>query len=295
MAINLNKGPKLGQYFYIENGVEYGPIELSDLLTKINKDTLIFYNGISWTKASETDDLKKYFIQVVEDSTHSKHSNSVKRGKSGFGIYLFGLLFFLLIGAWWFISNHNQKQREEKYLSDLNEVREKYIRDSMDIEHRKIENSIQLDSISIAINSKLDSIRFNENISEFVDESPIILDLMKNYYQDIENNQMNANTYFSENVDRFINARNTNPDKINDYFKRFKDYSNSSALINDTSFHFQSLSNGIKYYQYTVSLTIFRPRRNQFQYCDVDIEIGIDSSNKIKKYIEKQVKNLKYE
>ena len=54
MALNFNKGGKSGKYFYLdEEGVDYGPFEISELLEKIDRDTLVYFKGINWTKASE--------------------------------------------------------------------------------------------------------------------------------------------------------------------------------------------------------------------------------------------------
>ena len=62
MSIKINKGGDLGKYFYSKDDVIYGPIKLDELLQRVDENTLVFYNGIDWTKASELPELKK-FIQ----------------------------------------------------------------------------------------------------------------------------------------------------------------------------------------------------------------------------------------
>jgi hypothetical protein len=61
MALNLNKGCKLGKYFYQKDKVTYGPIPLEDLLERINKDTLVYCEGRAWSKAADVPELKGFF------------------------------------------------------------------------------------------------------------------------------------------------------------------------------------------------------------------------------------------
>ena len=81
MALNFNKGGKSGKYFYLdEEGVDYGPFEISELLEKIDRDTLVYFKGINWTKASEIPELKRYFpeeVKVVEKVIEDNPNSSI--------------------------------------------------------------------------------------------------------------------------------------------------------------------------------------------------------------------------
>jgi len=61
MAIQLGKKEDQIQYYYSIDGKQFGPYELSILLTKIDDSTLIWREGIEWTNASNVQELKKFF------------------------------------------------------------------------------------------------------------------------------------------------------------------------------------------------------------------------------------------
>jgi hypothetical protein len=64
MSIKINKGGDLGKYFYSKDDVIYGPIKLDELLQRVDENTLVFYDGIDWTKASELPELKKFIHET---------------------------------------------------------------------------------------------------------------------------------------------------------------------------------------------------------------------------------------
>ena len=61
MALNINKGSKLGKYYYQKNGNTFGPITIDELLERVDADTLVYCEGISWLKAKEVPELIKFF------------------------------------------------------------------------------------------------------------------------------------------------------------------------------------------------------------------------------------------
>jgi hypothetical protein len=61
MGLNINKGSKLGKYYYQKEGVTYGPITLDELLEKVDGETLVYYDGISWTRAKDIPEISKFF------------------------------------------------------------------------------------------------------------------------------------------------------------------------------------------------------------------------------------------
>lgn len=52
---------KVKEYFYLENNQSVGPLSLVELLTNIDRETMVWYDGIEWTIAGEIDELKFFF------------------------------------------------------------------------------------------------------------------------------------------------------------------------------------------------------------------------------------------
>lgn len=76
MAIDLNKDKNELKYYYSENGATLGPYSLSQLLVKIDPETLVYREGIEWTNAKDIDELKKFFKeqQVKEgNASNTRH------------------------------------------------------------------------------------------------------------------------------------------------------------------------------------------------------------------------------
>ena len=78
MAINTNKSSASYEYYCLINEVQYGPYDVATLISKIDRDTLVWREGIEWIKASEVMELKKFFpepiIKIIEKE-NSKSSN----------------------------------------------------------------------------------------------------------------------------------------------------------------------------------------------------------------------------
>ena len=79
MAININKTSAAHEYYCLINEVQYGPYDVATLITKIDRNTLVWREGIEWIKASEVMELKKFFpepvIKVIEKEIIAKTSN----------------------------------------------------------------------------------------------------------------------------------------------------------------------------------------------------------------------------
>lgn len=108
MAIDLNKDKSELKYYYSENGATLGPLELSQLLEKIEADTLVYREGIDWTNAKDVEELTKFFISKANnpaDKTAESYNNIKKINRFS----LVGILsVFLVIGlAIWFIFKKN--------------------------------------------------------------------------------------------------------------------------------------------------------------------------------------------
>ena len=61
MAININKNEDEFKYYYSSEGNQYGPFNFNQLLAKIDRDTLVWRDGIDWTNAGNLEELKNSF------------------------------------------------------------------------------------------------------------------------------------------------------------------------------------------------------------------------------------------
>jgi len=296
MAFNFNKGGKLGKYFYLdEGGIDYGPFEISDLLKLITKDTLVYYKGINWTKASEIAELKSYFpverkgaIKTVE-----KSRTVIPTKKKNYTLsILFVVFLFVGITAFYFYQETKNSKEYEEELASLQQIR---IADSLASVNAKLVLELQNDSINDAYKAKLDSLNSYEKRLLFLQNEEFLTQKIQDFYFDIANNNFDANNYFSDSVDQFINLTGTTPYEINEGFAGDRDYTNEQFLFDFNTFKFDRELNNVFYFTYTIHYSCFRIKRNKTQNCDVDVEVGFDENFQIKSYKELKIRNLNFE
>ncbi len=298
MAFNLNKGGNLGKYFYILNNVEYGPVEVGELLKYIDKDTLVYTEGDKWCKACETPELKKFF--VVEERVIEKvvAGAPVEASRSRSSSYFLAFILFiaLVAGGYWYY-DFKKSLDEEKFRREQDlilQLRKKQA-DSIDELRQKEMELAQRDSVARDFNAKLDSIKLIEKKIMFLQNQEGLLQHIREYYQALAEEQFDAYMYFSDTVIQYVTVVNTNPQDINRLFSNKRDYLNESFLVDDNSFVFDRLDGDTYFFLYTVDYTCYRPFMDKTQNCQVDIEIGFDEQRKIKSYREVEVKNLVFE
>lgn len=84
MAIDLDKDKNELKYYYSENGATLGPFSLSQLLEKIEADTLVYREGINWTNAKDVEELRKFFkAQQSTTSDNIINTNLSKASEDG--------------------------------------------------------------------------------------------------------------------------------------------------------------------------------------------------------------------
>jgi uncharacterized membrane protein YhaH (DUF805 family) len=71
MVIDLNKDKNELNYYYSENGATLGPFSRSQLLEKIEADTLVYREGIDWTNAKDVEELRKFFEAEQTNASES--------------------------------------------------------------------------------------------------------------------------------------------------------------------------------------------------------------------------------
>lgn len=127
MALNLeklDKGNREFQYYYSDKGNSFGPFVLSVLLTKIGPDSLVYREGLEWTKAAQIPELKMFFekkystsgsttseTQIIVSEKKNRISNSWIFASVAFiGIVFFG--YTLYINVTQGLQNSNSKETE---------------------------------------------------------------------------------------------------------------------------------------------------------------------------------------
>jgi hypothetical protein len=84
MAIELNKDKNEIKYYYSENGATLGPYSLSQLLEKIDAETLVYREGIEWTNAKDVEELRKFFKTQQSKTTNNViHTNLSSASEEG--------------------------------------------------------------------------------------------------------------------------------------------------------------------------------------------------------------------
>jgi uncharacterized membrane protein YhaH (DUF805 family) len=82
MALNFDKKSQDKKYYYSDNGITLGPFELSQLLDKIDSETLVYREGIDWTTAKELDELKKFFKEKTIIKEHVSAESIINNNRS---------------------------------------------------------------------------------------------------------------------------------------------------------------------------------------------------------------------
>lgn len=125
--------------------------------------------------------------------------------------------------------------------------------------------------------------------------SDIALNVMNQYYTDLNSNNFDAENYFSNNVIQFINAKNITPSYINKLFNENNEFLEGKSTIINNELSFERTENDISYYSFWIDYSCFRNKKNKYQYCKVNIEVGFDYNQDIKFYKEITIKDLRFE
>ena len=110
MAIDLDKDKDKDElkYYYSENGSTLGPFSLSQLLEKIEADTLVYREGINWTNAMDVEELKKFFNLKAGKSVDEPIDKALGTKKPNRLVILVALIVLGALGtALWVIFNKN--------------------------------------------------------------------------------------------------------------------------------------------------------------------------------------------
>ena len=125
--------------------------------------------------------------------------------------------------------------------------------------------------------------------------SNIITEIITNYYDDLNNNNFNAENYYAKNVEQFISIKNTNPNNINSLINE-DDYQDGVSTIDESSIKLidSDSNNYYSCWSFNVNYQCFRPSKGKYQKCNITIYLGFDENNLIVSYKEKKIRNLKF-
>ena len=121
-----------------------------------------------------------------------------------------------------------------------------------------------------------------------MDSTSEYLSLINSYYEEANNNSIDASAYYSEQVTQYINKKNTTPDEINQIMGQKKEY---------ISGHFEIIGNklmvtGVNSRDVWGIYTCYRTSKKKYQKCRVKISFIFDDYYKITSYKEIQIKDL---
>ena len=125
-------------------------------------------------------------------------------------------------------------------------------------------------------------------------ETDEVLQMMSNYYLDIINETFDANTYFAMDVKQFISRKNLTPEDVNEINQSNVEYTQRNVNILTETVNFDRIEENIQYWIYWINFSCYRPSKGQYQKCNVRIEVGIDTDNKLVSYRELDVTDLVY-
>ena len=119
------------------------------------------------------------------------------------------------------------------------------------------------------------------------------LDYIKQYYLSINSTEFNAHDWFEDNVQNYITKKNITADDIGTMHSENTEFTERNSTIDESSFVLNRGENETNYWQFMVHFTCHRTAKNNYQSCNILVEIGINNStNKIISYKELEIKDL---
>jgi hypothetical protein len=167
MALNLEKKKITEDYYYSENGITVGPFPVSELITKITPDTLVYKEGISWTVAKKIPEISKH-LKKTEVKIEEK--NKTKKNKTLFVILIVSLL--VVFSVFLFLKSNDNKEEvmTNKSLmdtiNDLKNVSSTVVKLDQSINKEDIiQTENDVNSISEQNNENIKDDKQNSNVS----------------------------------------------------------------------------------------------------------------------------------
>jgi hypothetical protein len=182
---------------------------------------------------------------------------------------------------------------------------------SNDIENNKLSQKSNEDSIAAAEAAYADSIasaeaysaerenaerenEINTNQSSSNLNQQDVINKIQKYYNGLQNGNIDANDFFSNNVIQYYTKTHLTPNEINELNNSGnQEFSNPEFIFNDDIAYNRS-ENDIIIYTINYHYKCFRESKQKFEECDVQAEIGINSNYEFVSLKEIKIDNLKF-
>jgi hypothetical protein len=121
------------------------------------------------------------------------------------------------------------------------------------------------------------------------------LDIIKNYFKDVEYGRFKASNYFAQHVDKYVLVPNITPCQVDSFYKlNSKDFLSPSNEFMDTAYNFSVDTEGNKTIEFWVKFCCFRNRRGKYEHCFTRLQVVFDRNNKIRVFDELTHKDLRF-
>lgn len=156
----------------------------------------------------------------------------------------------------------------------------------------KILSKVEKDTAFYSFRNSANYLQIIEKNAMFdsITEGSIYPNIIVSYYEAMNNKTMNANDFYSENVNQFINRKNTNPSDINDIINSNTEFVDSKVSLIGSSV----IISGVNSRQAWINYSCYRTSKNKYQSCRVKVEFMFDDQYKIYSYKELEIKDLKF-
>lgn len=111
-----------------------------------------------------------------------------------------------------------------------------------------------------------------------------IKDILKQYYKDYNKQRFDASKYFAQNVDRFINLKNTTPAEITDVIENefYDEFQEAVSNFDPKTLTISKLSKGYYQADFEETMSCFRKSKEQHQYIRTKVKVIFDKDLKIR-------------
>jgi serine/threonine protein kinase len=226
-------------YFYSENGKSYGPFSLNEILVKINPNTIVSTDEISWKKATEFSEINKHFANLNFNNNISNESSFKSKNKP-YIIVSIGILVISIIFIFIHFINSEATEKKNDFIQNLQDTLATLNTNNSIDSVKKIESK----NDGVSISGKVEE-KFNNPDSK----SPLV-----EYYnkKDVESKYEYLRDVIFINKKKYFKSNKTEYEKIlldvyNHLNILFNKYINDINKINDLCNFKDDLNSEIKY------------------------------------------------
>jgi hypothetical protein len=123
-----------------------------------------------------------------------------------------------------------------------------------------------------------------------------ISEIIHRYYNSFIDETFDANNFYAQTVDQYISKKNITPIEVNNLYNSEKsDFLNPKfQFIEPLELKYLNSISGVDYFLFKVFYGVYRPSRNKYESCGINVKIGFNKSLQIAHYEETSLENLKF-